>query len=202
MMSQWAFRFTLQRRSLLMFYNSTRLFFRTALVSYWARFSACAYHVVHFLASCECVSSEMRMCLLAHLARCLSEMNTVIPAPTAACTSSAQLSNFQTRTVLFPVVITNTVLREHCAQGNLFYQINFCQLLQNHHLNQNFILFETEQTTFLFQSFGEELFHRIVGAVFRVFTWGKFLIFRVGLHGCLSRLSDLHIQINAVDLIK
>lgn len=198
MMSQWAFRFTLQRRSLLMFYNSTRLFFRTALVSYWAGFSACAHHVVHFLASCECVSSEMRMCLLAHLARCLSEMNTVIPAPTAACTSSAQLSNFQTRTVLFPVVITNTVLREHCAQGNLFYQINFCQLLQNHHLNQNFIWNRTNYFSF----------PKFWGRIIPQNCWGRiqgiymFLIFRVGLHGCLSRLSDLHIQINAVDLIK
>ncbi|XP_026767567.2 transcription factor HES-1-like [Pangasianodon hypophthalmus] len=97
---------------------------KAVLASYRAGYSTCARDVAHFLAGCECVSSEMRVRLLAHLARCLSEMNIVTPPATAACTSSAQLSNYKTRTILFPAVMTNSVFRDILMNNGMFTPLN------------------------------------------------------------------------------
>lgn len=88
-----------------------------ALASYRAGFSTCAHDVAHFLASCECVSSELRMWLLAHLARRLSERNMVTPPPSAVGASSAQLGIFKTRAILLPAVMTDGVYRD-TLRGN------------------------------------------------------------------------------------
>ncbi|KAM9501647.1 transcription factor HES-1-B-like [Clarias gariepinus] len=83
-----------------------------ALASYGAGFSACACDVAHFLARCECVSSVMRVRLLAHLARCLSEVHIVPPSPGAASTSSSELRNYKHRAVLLPGVRSSSVSRD------------------------------------------------------------------------------------------
>ncbi|KAK3546609.1 hypothetical protein QTP70_030637, partial [Hemibagrus guttatus] len=93
---------------------------KSVLLSYRAGFSACAHDVAHFLSNCESVSSEMRMRLLAYLARCLSDTTLVTPPFIAACTSSTQLSIYGPRTSLFPAVLTNSVLRDRLMTSGRF----------------------------------------------------------------------------------
>lgn len=90
----------------------------TALASYRVGFIMCAHDVAHFLASCESVSSEMRMFLLAHLDRCLTEMNMVTPSEAVA--SSAQLSIFNSRTILFPALLANSIYKNMLRNNGRF----------------------------------------------------------------------------------